>query len=612
MAVPSAPIGFEITPTPVRFRLTASVTEEAGSRSLVVFWQYRTATTNLGLNSASWVTIDDSASTDLDFLTPVVGRDQTRWFAVRAASLDGFGAEAIGFGTTPSTDGLPQEIELTGSGSSSPVSGFGDFGSGDWRGGIDGTQSKNKLAATIVFSLTGFRGPRFPRPAVSSVTIGGTDFNETLKTARMILSSASGGGGTVYFKGVPNDLTTSGNTVYALGISDADVTDILVSGVTTVYLRFEKANDPVDADIGSKSTGGPTSGKFEPDVHWFPVDTGITVQRNPVPTVALDAEPHWFPVDHGIDVQTGNPSIDVEAEGFSGSFRDAEPGTVSSGNPTASVGQEKGRATARNARIGPVTTAAPSFDIDAILGFDPVDVRIVGVETAAAAHVFQTGPDDDPVEAELGTVALSGPTVRLPNVVIGDLYAEVEIGTVRVGTPRYALRPDVRDLSPLTDAEALAAAHAQRRNLSRASDLFALTITHPDIADDIHLVADNMNMTIDGVEFQALAFRAVPPSFQEGEVPRAVLEIDNVGRELTEWVEKTGGGRGAMMTVMQVMRDPQVTAEGHVIWSLPALPVGVAELTNETVQVALAYRTGRSRPGVKWRHDHNASPGLFG
>ena len=152
---------------------------------------------------------------------------------------------------------------------------------------------------------------------------------------------------------------------------------------------------------------------------------------------------------------------------------------------------------------------------------------------------------------------------------------------------------------------------AHSRDLTRDSDLFALVITHPDITEPIRVVADNLDVSIDGNTFTALAFRAVPPNFQEGEVPRAVLEIDNVGRELTQWIEATGGGRGAMMEVMQIHRDPVTPATGHVVWSLPALPVGVTEITNEVVQVALAYRTGRSRPGIKIRHDYETSPGIF-
>jgi len=166
--------------------------------------------------------------------------------------------------------------------------------------------------------------------------------------------------------------------------------------------------------------------------------------------------------------------------------------------------------------------------------------------------------------------------------------------------------PEPLDPSQISDY-----ASAEKRGLARNSDVYALVISHPDIDDDIRIVADSQDMTIDAETYTALAFRAVPPSFKEGEVPRAALEIDNVGKTLMEWIERTGGGRGAKMIVRQVVRDPSLTSLGYVVWEMPALPVGVAQITNESVQVTLAYRTGRSRPGIKWRHDPATSPGLY-
>jgi len=166
--------------------------------------------------------------------------------------------------------------------------------------------------------------------------------------------------------------------------------------------------------------------------------------------------------------------------------------------------------------------------------------------------------------------------------------------------------PEPLDPSQISDY-----ASAEKRGLARNSDVYALVISHPDIDDDIRIVADSQDMTIDAETYTALAFRAVPPSFKEGEVPRAALEIDNVGKTLMEWIERTGGGRGAKMIVRQVVRDPSIKSLGYVVWEMPALPVGVAQITNESVQVTLAYRTGRSRPGIKWRHDPATSPGLY-
>ena len=164
---------------------------------------------------------------------------------------------------------------------------------------------------------------------------------------------------------------------------------------------------------------------------------------------------------------------------------------------------------------------------------------------------------------------------------------------------------------PVSQAEAEVLATAEARKVSREAEKYAVVIYHADLEEPIRLVADNQDMEIGGYTYTALAFRAVPPSFEEGETPKAILEIDNIGRELTRWVEMTGGGRGANMEVMGVYRDPFKVEIGHTIWTLPALPVGISEITNQSIQLQLAYRTGRSRPGIKIRHDPTESPGLF-
>ena len=190
-----------------------------------------------------------------------------------------------------------------------------------------------------------------------------------------------------------------------------------------------------------------------------------------------------------------------------------------------------------------------------------------------------------------GTLRLS-PT-HIPR---GTKLLILSVGGSLTGTLRLA--PTGSPDPPITDAEAYA--RGQARALAGVSPRYALEITHPSIPDPVRVVADNIEHTIEGNRYLALAFRAEPPQFQEGQVPRATLEIDNVGRELTQWVETTGGGRGAKMRVMMVHRDTSGSFS-HIVWELPALAVGVAELTNERVQVQLVYRSGRSRPGVKMR-----------
>lgn len=149
------------------------------------------------------------------------------------------------------------------------------------------------------------------------------------------------------------------------------------------------------------------------------------------------------------------------------------------------------------------------------------------------------------------------------------------------------------------------------RRLTGEDLYYALEITHADFSGEgwpIRVVADSQNHTIDGNEYIALAFRAQPPNFQDGEEPTAILEIDNVGRVLTERIDESKGGRGAKMKVMQVRRGKR---SSEIVWEMPALPIGVTSVTNERIQVSLSYRNARARPAIKWRHTAETSPGLY-
>ena len=258
-----------------------------------------------------------------------------------------------------------------------------------------------------------------------------------------------------------------------------------------------------------------------------------------------------------------------------------------------------------------LTVTLPTSTADGLIEGTP-DQRAAGAIRIRATN--SSGVDEwtvpyaffDTLELALelgGTI--SGAFSLAPEV--GD---RLELGLQLGGTisGAFSLTPVETSAPPITDPDAYA--RGQARALAGASPRYALEITHPAITEPVRIVADNIDHTIEGNRYIALAFRAQPPQFQEGQVPRATLEIDNVGRELTQWVETTGGGRGAKMRVMMVHRDTSGRFS-HIVWELPALAVGVTELTNELVQAQLVYRSGKSRPGIKGRHDPTTSPGLF-
>ena len=136
--------------------------------------------------------------------------------------------------------------------------------------------------------------------------------------------------------------------------------------------------------------------------------------------------------------------------------------------------------------------------------------------------------------------------------------------------------------------------------------LTALEIRHPAVAAPVRVINDSEERTIEGSRYIALRFDARLADDVEGQAPQAELGIDNVGRELTQWIEAAGGGTGATVRVMQVLDIPDPEVE----WEL-TMDVAGMQLDAERVTARLGFDPLLGRAAVTLRHDPQTSPGLF-
>ena len=151
-----------------------------------------------------------------------------------------------------------------------------------------------------------------------------------------------------------------------------------------------------------------------------------------------------------------------------------------------------------------------------------------------------------------------------------------------------------------------AASQAAVSGLETEGRVVALEITHPTVTPAIRVVQDDADHTIEGNTYQAVHFAAAIPQDEEGEIPQGQLRIDNVGRELVSWVERSNGGRGATVRIMVVERQ----TASVILWEA-RMGVGKLAVTGEHVTVRLSVDEIWGRPAVKRRHDASTSPELF-
>ncbi len=110
----------------------------------------------------------------------------------------------------------------------------------------------------------------------------------------------------------------------------------------------------------------------------------------------------------------------------------------------------------------------------------------------------------------------------------------------------------------------------------------------------------------EGYEHKAVGFRATLPDDLEKSLPSAQLAVDNVGRELTQWIESSGGGQGATVRMMQVLRSDPDTIEWET--TLDLTNVG---MTMQEVSGTLGYEDFLNKTAVPSVYDPATAPGLF-
>lgn len=133
-----------------------------------------------------------------------------------------------------------------------------------------------------------------------------------------------------------------------------------------------------------------------------------------------------------------------------------------------------------------------------------------------------------------------------------------------------------------------------------------LEIDHPDLATPVRVVGDTQDLTHLGNVFTALRFEARLPDDREQGLPRALLEMDNVGRELMQPLESMDPTQAPTCRMIQVLRADPDTIEWEA--TLTLLDV-TAKQTRVTA--TLGYEDVLNLPAVAVSYRPEVAPGLF-
>lgn len=133
-----------------------------------------------------------------------------------------------------------------------------------------------------------------------------------------------------------------------------------------------------------------------------------------------------------------------------------------------------------------------------------------------------------------------------------------------------------------------------------------IEITHPELAVPARLVNDTIDLVVEGNTFVACRFDLSLPDDLDEQTPTAKLEVDNIGRELTYWLEVSRGGKGAKCRLIMALRSTPSNLEFDMTMDLTGLSI-----TNTRVSGDLGFKNTLMQAGVTVRYDPSTAPGIF-
>jgi len=136
--------------------------------------------------------------------------------------------------------------------------------------------------------------------------------------------------------------------------------------------------------------------------------------------------------------------------------------------------------------------------------------------------------------------------------------------------------------------------------------LTLLEITHADLTAPVRVVNDTQDCTSGGHLYVGVPFSLTMPDDADGQLPRARLAVDNVGRELVGWIDASAGAHGAQCRIMQVLRDDPDTVEWEITMNLGGVSIDTA-----SVGAALGFDDLLAVPAMALRYDQSTAPGVF-
>lgn len=136
--------------------------------------------------------------------------------------------------------------------------------------------------------------------------------------------------------------------------------------------------------------------------------------------------------------------------------------------------------------------------------------------------------------------------------------------------------------------------------------IILLEVSHALLAEPMRFVNDVQDVMSNGHNYVATKFQFIWPDDQEKQTPRGQILFSNARGDISAFLERTGGGRGSVVTAIQIMRSNPDFIEDRFVLDLKSLNAGT-----DTVSGQLGYDDVLNKAGTPYTYRPETSPGLF-
>lgn len=136
--------------------------------------------------------------------------------------------------------------------------------------------------------------------------------------------------------------------------------------------------------------------------------------------------------------------------------------------------------------------------------------------------------------------------------------------------------------------------------------LILLEIEHQFLANPIYLINDNKNLISNSKDYIPMPFKLKRQNDVQGELPKVSLTIPNVGRSLVRWIDSSGGGTDAIITVKLARRSSPDLIEESIDLGIESI-----NISTEAVVFNLVVQNNLTKRSMRFVYDKTRFPGLF-